>query len=100
MKESFKKLIKRLRNKYLITTLVFGLWLVFFDQFNMVDRYQSLHTMRQLQRDKAYYEKKIKEDTQRLKELKTNRENLEKFAREQYLMKKDNEDIFVFVDKE
>jgi cell division protein FtsB len=56
--------------------------------------------MRQLQRDKAYYEKKIKEDTQQLKELKTNRENLEKFAREQYLMKKDNEDIFVFVDKD
>jgi cell division protein DivIC len=100
MKEILKKLVKRLRNKYLITTLVFGLWLIFFDQFNLVDRYQSLHAMRQLQRDKAYFEKKIKEDTQRLKELKTNRENLEKFAREQYLMKKDNEDIFVIVDND
>ena len=100
MKEFLKKIIKRLRNKYLITTLVFGIWLIFFDQFNLVDRYQSLHSMRQLQRDKTYYEKKIKEDTQRLKELKTNRENLEKFAREQYLMKKDNEDIFVIVDKD
>ena len=100
MKEFFKKVLKRLRNKYLITTLAFGLWLIFFDQFNLVDRYQSLHAMRQLERDKAYFEKKIKEDSQRLKELKTNRENLEKFAREQYLMKKDNEDIFVFVDKD
>jgi cell division protein FtsB len=98
MKEFLKKIIKRLRNKYLITTLVFGIWLIFFDQFNLVDRYQSLHAMRQLQRDKAYFEEKIKQDTQRLKELKTNRENLEKFAREQYLMKKDNEDIFVIVD--
>ena len=100
MKDFVKRIIKRLRNKYLITTLAFGFWLIFFDQFNLVDRYQSLHAMRQLQRDKAYFEKKIKEDTQRLKELKTNRENLEKFAREQYLMKKDNEDIFVFVDKD
>jgi cell division protein DivIC len=100
MKEFLKKSIKRLRNKYLITTLGFGLWLIFFDQFNLVDRYQSLHAMRQLQRDKAYFEMKIKEDSQRLKELKTNRENLEKFAREQYLMKKDNEDIFVIVDKD
>lgn len=98
MKEFLKKILRRLRNKYLITTLVFGLWLIFFDQFNLVDRYQSLHAMRQLERDKAFFEKKIKEDTQRLKELKTNRDNLEKFAREQYLMKKDNEDIFVFVD--
>jgi cell division protein DivIC len=100
MKELLKKIIKRLRNKYLITTLVFGIWLIFFDQFNLIDRYQSLHAMRQLQKDKAYYEKKIIEDTQRLKELKTNRENLEKFAREQYLMKRDNEDIFVIVDKD
>ena len=100
MKEKLLKILKRFRNKYLISTLVFGFWLIFFDQFNLVDRYQSLHVMRQLQRDKAYYEKKIKEDSQQLKELKTNRENLEKFAREQYLMKKDNEDIFVFVDKD
>ena len=100
MKEKLIRIFKRFRNKYLISTLVFGFWLIFFDQFNLVDRYQSLHVMRQLQRDKAYYEKKIKEDTQQLKELKTNRENLEKFAREQYLMKKDNEDIFVFVDKD
>lgn len=56
--------------------------------------------MRQLEKDKAYYEKKIIEDSQRLKELKTNKENLEKFAREQYLMKRDNEDVFVIVDKD
>jgi cell division protein DivIC len=100
MKEQLKRIYKRLRNKYLITILVFGVWVIFFDQFNLIDRYQSLHEIRQLERDKAYYEKKIIEDTQKLKELKTNRENLEKFAREQYLMKRDNEDVFVFVDKD
>ena len=100
MKDKLKKLFRRFRNKYLVTTLVFGTWIIFFDQLNLVDRYQSLHQMRQLEKDKAYYQKKIVEDSQKLKELKTNRENLEKFAREQYLMKKDNEDIFVIVDKD
>ena len=42
--------------------------------------------------------KKIEEDRKRIQELKTNNDNLEKFAREQYLMKKDNEDIFIIVD--
>jgi cell division protein FtsB len=49
--------------------------------------------------EKEYYQQKIEEDRRRIDELKTNTENLEKFAREQYLMKKDNEDIFVIVDE-
>jgi cell division protein DivIC len=90
--------IKRLRNKYLLATLVFILWLCFFDQNNWFERLQNLREMKQLKADKAYYQQKIKEDSERLKELKTNDENLEKFAREQYLMKKDNEDLFVIVE--
>ena len=100
MNKIWNKLPRFLKNKYVITSLVFIIWLFFFDQFNLLDRVDSMRNLRQLQEDKAYYEKKIKEDSQRLKELRTNRENLEKFAREQYLMKKDNEDIFVIVDKD
>ena len=100
MNKIWNRLPRFLKDKYVITMLVFLIWRFFFDQFNLLDRLDSMRNLKQLQQDKAYYQKRIREDSQRLKELKTNRENLEKFAREQYLMKKDNEDIFVIVDKD
>jgi cell division protein DivIC len=90
--------VNRLKNKYLLASIFFLLWLCFFDQNNWVERFQNLKEMKKLIKDKAYYQNKIIEDSERLKELKTNNENLEKFAREQYLMQKDNEDVFIIVD--
>jgi len=90
-----KKVIKYLKNKYLLTFLAFILWIVIFDQHNLIDRFRYIRERSQLQHDKAYYRQRIKEDAKRLEELQTDDENLEKFAREQYLMKKKNEDIFI-----
>jgi cell division protein DivIC len=91
----WKKLIPYLKNKYIIALLVFFVWILFFDQNNLVDRYISLRNIRQLERDKQYFRHRIMEDSIRLDELRTDNENLEKFAREQYLMKRENEDIFI-----
>ncbi len=60
---------------------------------------KDLRNLKQLERDRVYYLEQIKTDSARLQELRTNDKNLEKFAREQYLMKKDNEDIFIVIDK-
>ena len=87
-----------LRNKYVLTSLIFLLWLLLFDQNNLAERHKLTGEYNQLLQEKEYYQKKIEEDKNRINELKTNNENLEKFAREQYLMKKDNEDIFVIVE--
>jgi cell division protein DivIC len=89
-----------LRNKFVLTSVVFVLWMTFFDQNNLLERRKSTREFRQLSEEKAYYLKKIEEDRKRIRELKTNNDNLEKFAREQYLMKKDNEDIFIIVDND
>ena len=70
--------VSRLMNKYTITLLIFLVWLAFFDR---------------------NYQNKIEEDNRKMKELLSNKDNLEKFAREQYLMKNKNEDIFVIVNK-
>jgi cell division protein FtsB len=51
-----------------------------------------------MEKQREYYIEKIKTDSRKLKELRTDRENLEKFAREQYYMKRDNEDIFIVVE--
>ncbi len=88
-----------LRNKYVLSTLVFLVWVGFFDNNNMIDRSKQLKELHQLENDREYYLHRIENDTRRMNELKTDRESLEKFAREQYLMKKDNEDVFIIVDK-
>ena len=94
-KESFSFFLPLLRNKYSLSLILFFAWVVFFDSNNLIERTVNLKRMHQLEKDKMFYEDKIKEDQAKLEELKSNPANLEKFAREQYLMKKDNEDIFI-----
>ncbi|MBR5644777.1 MAG: septum formation inhibitor [Salinivirgaceae bacterium] len=94
-----KKIIDRLNNKFVIASLIFLLWILFFDQNNLLNRISDLRNLREMKAQKEYYEKKIETDIQRTKELETDDDNLEKFAREQYLMKKANEDVFVIVEE-
>jgi len=96
----YNKLPPFLRNRYLLTIFVFAVWVLLFDNNNLIDRYHDMKNLRQLEQDREYYLNKIDEDTRKLNELKTNDENLEKFAREQYYMKKGDEDIFVIVTEE
>jgi len=91
--------IKLKFGKYILVALVFIIWLCFFDNKSVVDLIQTKGEIEQLELEKRGYLKKIAEDKQKIKELKTNKENLEKFAREQYLMKKQNEDIYIITNK-
>jgi cell division protein DivIC len=88
-----------LRNKFVFTSLLFFVWMLFFDQNNLNERRRNNNEYNQLLKEREYFQNKIEENRKRLQELKTNNDNLEKFAREQYLMKKDNEDIFIIVDE-
>ncbi len=99
MKEVFLKIWPVLKNKYVITILVFGIWMLFFDQNNMVDRMRMSAEIRQLEDDREYYIDQIEKDSTRLHELTTDKDNLEKYAREQFLMKKKNEDVFVVIEE-
>lgn len=96
----WKKLKERFRflsNKYFITTICFILWLIVFDQNNILEYRKLEKDYKLLLEDKEYYLQKISEDKRKLKELQTSVENLEKFAREEYYMKKENEDLFVII---
>lgn len=92
------KFFKIIKNKYILTSILFIIWMLLFDQNNWIDRIQNMRSVNQLQKDKAYFIECIDEDSRRLEELRTDKENLEKFAREQYLMKKKNEDIILIVE--
>jgi cell division protein FtsB len=91
--------MRAVRNKYLIAVVIFLVWLLVFDQNNLVDRFRYLRARHELEVEKQYYIERIERDSKRLNELKTDNDNLEKFAREQYLMKRDNEDVFVIVEE-
>ncbi|MEN8230345.1 MAG: septum formation initiator family protein [Bacteroidota bacterium] len=100
MKDFFVKIWPWLKNKYVLTISVFTIWMLFFDQNNMVDRMNMSGEIRQLEADREYYMEQIQKDSTRLHELTTDKENLEKYAREQFLMKKKNEDVFVVIEGE
>ncbi len=91
-----KKIPNWLRNKYSITIMVFVVWVAFFDQNNFFTQYDFIRELRSLEKDKAYFIEELKQTKQELNDLTTNPVTLEKFAREKYFMKKDNEEIFVF----
>jgi len=86
-----------IKNKYVVTIIIFVLWLLLFDANNLLDRWRELRNFSRLESDKEYYLNRFKEDSTKLQELRTSNENLEKFAREQYRMKKPDEDIYVIV---
>ncbi len=88
------------KHRFIITAGVFLLWMLFFDQNNMMEQYKLRSQLHDLEDEKEYYEKEMLKAQQEYDELFTNQESLEKFAREKYLMKKDNEDIFVIVPEE
>jgi cell division protein DivIC len=94
------RILKILKNKYFLTSLVFIVWIFLFDSNNFVDRFRDLKNLHQLEKDKKYYQERISEDSTKLNELKTDKKNLEKFAREQYLMKKEDEEIFVIIEED
>ena len=88
-----------MKNKYVLTIFLFSIWMLFFDQNNMVDRMKMSGEIRQLEQDEQYYMEQIRKDSTRLHELTTDKDNLEKYAREQFLMKKENEDVFVVIEE-
>ena len=86
-----------LRNKYLLTGIIFFIWLLLFDANNLIARYKDMRYLYKLRNDKEYYTNRIESDRQKLHELKTDNHNLEKFAREQYRMKKPDEDLYIIL---
>ena len=98
-KRDKKKLIAILKNKYLLTFLGLSVWITFFDKNDVISQVQLTHKINQLEEEKKYFVEEIEKNRSDLTELKTNPKNLEKYAREKYLMKRNNEDIFVIVEE-
>jgi len=88
------------KSKYVLTLLGFAVWMFFFDDRNIITTHiRHPHELKQLQQSKAYYEQQINNTRAELKQLKLNTATIEKYAREKYFMKRDNEDLFIVNDQ-
>ncbi len=92
-----KKIYSIVKNKYLLTIIGLAVWVAFFDKNDLKTQYDLRKDVSKLEEERNYYAKEISDITSDSKELTSNPKTLEKFAREKYYMKRDNEDIFVIV---
>ncbi|HKK66974.1 MAG TPA: septum formation initiator family protein [Bacteroidales bacterium] len=88
------------KNKYILSVLIFILWIGVFDSYNLIDRIQDVNQLRELQKERDYFKEEIQNYRTQIRQLESSPQMLEKFAREQHLMKAKDEDVFIILDKD
>jgi cell division protein DivIC len=83
-----------LSNKYIWVLLFFSTWMVFLDNYSYFDHRVLDNQIKELEENSEYYQEEIRKDEKQIKQLK-NPDQIEKYAREKYYMKKENEDIYL-----
>lgn len=91
----FRLLAAILRNKYLLTFTVFAGWMLFFDKNDVFTLMQRRRELAEIEEGKAYFAQKIGESKKFSKDIQSDAAAIEKFARERYHMKRENEDLFL-----
>jgi hypothetical protein len=81
-----------LRNKYFLVLVIFFAWMIFFDRHDFLTQFQLQRSVNKMEREKEEYTEKIEQAKKDRLDLEVNKE---KFAREKYYMKKNNEDVFI-----
>lgn len=92
-------LYPRMKNKYILTILAFFVWMLFFDRNDLISRFKLKRQLAKLKTEKQFYLKEISKVEEINAQLFLSNETLEKYAREKYLMKRDDEEIFLIVEK-
>lgn len=98
MKDFYTKYLSRI-NKYWLVTIIFLVLTLTAGDSNLYKRYQYDEKIRELEKEIKFYQEEIEVNSQKLEDLHNNKDGLERFAREQYYMKKPNEDIYIITDK-
>ncbi len=96
----FRQVPKFLTNFYFLVGTFFLIWMLFIDSNDFYSQYVLRKKLKEMEKEKNYYEQKIVEVKSEREALLNNDGLLEKFAREKYFMKKENEDVFVVVEEE
>ena len=94
-KSFYIQIIKLIANKYIITIFLFSIWMLFIDDYNLINKKATIEKINYLQERKKFLSNEIKKDSIKKVLLENNVNEQERIAREKYLMKKDNEDLFI-----
>ena len=100
MRNPFKKLTSRypflkfIGNRYVLVLFFFAIWMIFLDNTSYFEHRMLNKQLDELEDNKKYYQEEIRKDQQNIKLLK-NPDQIEKYAREKYYMKRDSEDIYI-----
>ncbi len=92
------KWLKWITNKYTLITVLFTVWMTFFDDASLLQHIRIDREIGKLEKDRDFYDSKLKEVKIELKKIQNDPKSIEKIARERFFMKKDQEDIFVVVE--
>lgn len=98
MKNEFFSFLKKYKI-YIGILLFFLTWMLFFDEYNLVRVNKDRDKLEELNEEKEYLKSKIDEDKEKLQKLQSDKTELERYAREEYLMKKKDEDIFLIIEE-
>lgn len=99
MKSAIKRIPPFFRNFYFLTGLLFVIWMLFFDSNDLITQYRLSDKQSELESSKEFYEEKIVEVKNDKEALTSDKDLLEKIAREKYLMKKESEDVYIIVEE-
>ena len=100
LKDILKKIPSPIKNKYIAAIIFFIIWIFFLDDYNLINQHKTRKKAQQLKQKKDFYLSEIEKDSIELYKLQNDPEFQEKFAREKFLMKKENEDVFIIREKE
>ena len=88
------KFLKFLGNRYFLVLVFFIVWMLFLDNYSYLEHRVLDKQINELEDNIKYYKTEIKQDSTRIKKLK-NPDQIEKYAREKYYMKREDEDIYI-----
>jgi cell division protein FtsB len=91
------RVLNIIKNKYVLISLAFITWMLFFDRNDISSQYHYQSQLKELQQEKEFYTQEIKKIQSDLDDLTSDPKKLQKFAREKYFMKKENEDVYVII---
>ena len=97
---TFRKLLSKLNNRYIYVTLAFLVVILFIDQFNLFKQIKLHRVLEDQKQQIDFYQKEISESKQLLENLEKDTATMERVAREQYMMKRDNEVIYLIETQE
>ena len=97
--DKVKNIIHLFRNKYILALTVFTVLMLFIDRNDIFNQFQRKKQLNDLLASKKYYQQQIDQTKKNLADLQNNAAALEKYARERYLLKRDNEYVFIVGDE-